>query len=110
MTWHILKILISAIVISFASRLSGEKPKLAGLIVALPLGTMLALFFSQTEFRDAGKSVAFAKSIFYAIPLSLLFFVPFLFAEKVKIPFWGLYGTGVAFVGTGYFIYAWLVK
>lgn len=78
--------------------------------MALPIATMLALAFSQSEFQDAGKTVAFAKSILYAVPLSLLFFLPFLLAEKVRLPFWGLYGAGIILVGLGYFVHAALIK
>ena len=110
MIWQIAKLIISAIVIAFASWLSGRKPALAGFILALPIATMLALAFSQTEFQNSTKSVEFAKSIFYAVPLSLLFFVPFLLADKIKVPFWGLYAAGVILVGLGYLLHAMLVK
>jgi hypothetical protein len=110
MTWQIVKVLISAVIISFASWLSNKRPALAGFMMALPVATLLALAFSQAEYRDASRSVAFAKSIFYAIPLSLLFFVPFLLAEKLKFPFWGLYSAGVLLLGLGYFFHSILVK
>jgi len=90
MFWAILKILIAGILISFSSWLAGKKPILAGFIIALPLTSILALTLNYFEFRDNAKVVTFAKSILLAVPLSLVFFLPFLFAQKLDLPFWTL--------------------
>lgn len=106
----IAKIAISSCVIAFASWLSGKKPELAGFIIALPLGTMLALAFSYGQYHDPAASVKFARSILAAIPLSLLFFVPFLLADKIPVGFWGLYGIGFGLLVAGYFIHTLVAK
>ncbi len=106
----ILKTLVAAIVIAFASWLSGKKPGLAGFIIALPLSSLLVLLFSYTEYHDAAASVRFAKSIFVAVPLSLLFFVPFLLADKLHFGFWGLYASGLALLVVGYFAHTYILK
>ena len=95
MVWAILKILIAGILISFSSWLAGRRPILAGFVIALPLTSVLALTLNYLEFRDSTKVVTFAKSIFVAVPLSLMFFLPFLFAEKIGLPFWGLMFIGL---------------
>ena len=59
----ILKIAVAAVVIGFASWLSGKKPELAGFIIALPLASILALAFSYIEHKDVAASATFAKSI-----------------------------------------------
>lgn len=110
-----IKIAIAACVISFASWLSNKRPELAGFIIALPLSTLLALFFSYSQYQDAASSVKFAKSIFAAIPMSLLFFVPFLLADRLKLfdllgGFWGLYAAGVALIAAGYFAHGLILK
>lgn len=110
MYWAFAKIFISAGVIAFASWLSDKRPELAGFIMALPIATLLALAFSFVEFKDAAATVRFAKSVFVAVPLSLLFFVPFLLAEKLQLPFWGLYTAGIALLATGYFIHLFIMK
>jgi hypothetical protein len=88
----IVKLLLSSIIISFVSWLSGKNANLAGFLTALPLVTLLALAFSHTEWGSARQSVEYAKSIFVAIPVSLLFFIPFLLAEKLNLSFWFCYG------------------
>lgn len=100
----ITKITISAILIAFSSWLAGKKPELAGFIVALPLVTLLVLPFSYAEYQDPAASVRFARSIFAAIPLSLVFFVPFLLADRLQWSFWMLYVSGL-----GLLIGAWLI-
>jgi hypothetical protein len=106
----IAKIAISSCVIAFASWLSGKRPELAGFIIALPLSTMLALAFSYAQYHDPAAAVKFARGILAALPLSLLFFVPFLLAEKLPVGFWGLYGIGFALLVAGYFIHSALTK
>lgn len=99
----LLKTFLAAAVIAGASSLANARPALAGFIMALPLSTLIALAFTQVQFQDAGKTVEFAKSIFLGVPLSLTFFLPFLLADKLKWPFWGLYGAGLGCLVLAYF-------
>jgi hypothetical protein len=104
------KVVLAAITISFVSWLSGKKAGLAGFLTALPLTTLLALAFSHLEWKDQAQSVEYAKSVFLAIPVSLLFFVPFFFAQKFNLSFWMCYSAGVFLLGVGYFIHTYLTK
>ncbi len=104
------KTIVAAILISFVSWLSGKKTGLAGFLIALPLTTLLALAFSHMEWGDSKQSVEYAKSVFVAIPVSLLFFIPFLFAQKLNLGFWTCYSSGIAFLGFGYFVHSYLSK
>lgn len=110
MIFGLTKVILSAGIISFVSWLSGKKLGLAGFLTALPTTTILALAFSQFEWSDSKQSVDFAKSVFYAIPVSLSFFVPFLFAEKFNLNFWTCYITGISFLVIGYFVHQFIVN
>lgn len=105
MLFSIVKLFVAAGVISFSAWLAGKKPALAGFIIALPLSSLIALVFTQVEFQDPTKSVQFAKSIFVSVPLSLMFFLPFLFADWLKFSFWQLYLCGVGCLTLGYGIH-----
>jgi uncharacterized membrane protein YczE len=105
----IAKIVIAALVIATTSSLARKSPGLAGFLMALPIASMLALPFSMVEHRDPAASVAFAKSILFAVPLSLLFFVPFLLAERLGLGFWACYGSGCALVPVAYLAHRSLV-
>ena len=104
------KTLLAAVLISFVSWLAEKKTGLAGFLTALPLTTLLALAFSHLEWGDTEQSVAYAKNILAAVPLSLLFFVPFLCAQKFNLSFWGCYSSGVCLLGVGYLIHSNISK
>lgn len=105
-----IKTLLAAVIISFVSWLAGKKPILAGFITALPLTTMLALVFTQVEWKNSAGSVEYAKSVFVAVPVSLLFFLPFLFAQRLSLSFWTCFTLGIVFLGIGYFIHHFLMQ
>lgn len=104
------KTMVAAIIISFVSWLSGKKTALAGFLTALPLTTLIALVFSHVEWGDTKQSFDYAKSIFVAIPITLLFFLPFLLAPKYNLGFWTSYFIGVALLGIGYFAHSYMTK
>lgn len=110
------KVLFSAGMIAFSSWLAGKRPELAGFIIALPLMTLLVLPFNFAEYQDADNTVAFAKSIFVAVPLSLTFFIPFLLANKIMplLPesagFWVVYISGILCLSGAYFLHQWIMK
>jgi hypothetical protein len=106
MILFISKVLIASVLISSVSWLANKNTSLAGFLTALPLTSMLALAFSQIQFNDSSISIEYAKSVLIAVPLSLLFFVPFLFANKMHLNFWTCFISGVIFLGIGYVIHS----
>ena len=104
------KVLLAAIVIAFASWLSGKKPELSGFIIALPLASILALVFSYLEHKNTESSVIFAKSILVGVPVSYLFFLPFFFAKSLNMNFWLIYGLGILLLIIGYFVHKFIVS
>lgn len=104
------KVIVAAILISFVSWLSNKKVGLAGFLTALPLTTLLALAFSHLQWNDQAQSVAYAKSVFLAVPVSVLFFLPFLLAQKYSLNFWTCYFSGIVLLGLGYFVHQAVLK
>lgn len=100
-----LNVFVSALVISFASWLSGRFPTAAGFLVALPLATMLVLPLSFREHGSAESSILLAQSIFVAIPISLGFFLPFLVSSRFGLSFWQAYALGCAALPVGFFVH-----
>jgi hypothetical protein len=98
----VLKVLLSSAIITFCSWLAGKKPALAGFLIALPISSLLAIAFAQTEWKDPEKSALFARSILVSVPLSLTFFLPFLFVKHLKMPFWGVYSLGLILLVMSY--------
>jgi hypothetical protein len=108
--FFIVKVFISAFLIAFASWLAGKNPILAGFIVALPIVSMLAIFFAYHEYHDIDKLHQFALSIVVAIPLSLSFFIPFLLHKWIKFSFAGSFVLGIVLLVFAYFIHVALLK
>ena len=105
---YISKVLFAALIISFASWLSFKKPVLSGFIIALPLTSILAIMFSYIEHKDIEKTITFSKSILTAIPLSLLFFLPFFFAKNLNLTFWPVFFLGLLFLFFGYLVHKFI--
>jgi hypothetical protein len=104
----VVNVLISAALISFCAWLARTRPDLAGFIVSLPLTTLLVLALNQTQYNDPVKGTLFAKSIFIGVPMSLLFFVPFLLAERLRLSFWTCYLTGLILLIAAFFIHKYI--
>ena len=83
----VLKILLSASIIAGISWYTGKNPPLAGFLIAFPIVSVLAISFSYFQYRDMEKINQFASSIVVSIPLSLLFFVPFILNRWMKWAF-----------------------
>ena len=103
-------VLLSATLISVVLWVSKTNPILGGFIISLPISTLITLGFSKFQNQDVGNTFMLAKSIFVSVPLTLLFFIPFLFAEKWKLSFWSSYFAGVALLAISYFIHRWLMR
>jgi hypothetical protein len=104
----IAKVITASFIISFVSWLSGRMPVLAGFIIALPLQTMIVLPLSQIEHGDPAKTLTLAKSIFLAVPVSMLFLLPFVFAAKLGLSFWQSYGVACGILVLGFGLHRWL--
>ena len=101
----VVKILISSVIIAFSSWLAGRKPVLAGFIVALPLVSILSIFFSYLEYRDMDKINQYAVSILAAVPLSLAFFIPFILNRWFKMNFPMTFGLALGGLALAYWVH-----
>ena len=108
--WSLGKILISALIIAFASRLSGQKTFLAGFIVALPMISILTILFSYLQYRDMEKINELAQSILVAVPLSLVFFIPFVLNRWLNMNFGLSFGLGFFFLFIAFLIHHSIFK
>ena len=104
----LLNTLISAVVIGLVAWMSRRYPSTAGFIVALPLATMLVLPLAYLQHRDADSVFEMARSILVALPITLLFFVPFLMKDRLS--FWGAYAIGCALLPLGYFLHRAIMR
>ncbi len=106
----LVKVLLAALVIAFASWLSGKKPELSGFIIALPIASIIAIAFSYLEHKNTENTVIFAKSILVGVPVSYIFFLPFFFAKNFNMNFWLIYGLGIILLLIGYFVHKYITS
>ena len=104
------KILISSCLIAYSSWLAGKKPGLAGFIIALPLATLLGIIFTYSEYRSMDKVNDYAVSILTAVPLSLLFFIPFVLNRWLKMNFPATLIFALVLLTLAYFVHASIFK
>ncbi len=104
----VLNTLVSALVIGVAAWLSRRYPSGAGFLIALPLATMLVLPLAYLQHRDPDSTFQMARSILVALPITVLFFVPFLMRERFS--FWGAYALGCALLPVGYFLHRAIMR
>lgn len=82
----IAKLVISAALIAVATEVAKRYPFWGAVIVVLPLTSVLAMSWLYFETRDDALVSQFARDVFILVPLSLVFFVPFLLEPKTH---WG---------------------
>jgi uncharacterized membrane protein (GlpM family) len=72
---YVIKIMISAIIITVVSEVSKKTGYIGGLIASLPLTSMLALFWLYNDTKNVDKVAELSTSILLFVIPSLIFFV-----------------------------------
>ncbi|OGI50552.1 MAG: hypothetical protein A3E57_02005 [Candidatus Muproteobacteria bacterium RIFCSPHIGHO2_12_FULL_60_33] len=81
------KVLISAVIIGVATEVAKRYPFWGAVIIALPLTSILAMGWLYAETSDNVLVTKFARDIFLVVPVSLVFFVPFLLETRTRLGF-----------------------
>jgi hypothetical protein len=106
----LINVVLSALVIGVAAWLSDRFPRAAGFIVALPLATLLVLPMAHLQHRDPENTVEFAKSIFIAVPVVMLFLLPFILAVRFGLSFWFSYFVAWLWLIPAFFLHRYLLR
>ena len=106
----ILKILLSVGILLAAAEVAKRSTFWGALVIALPLTSMLAIFWLYWDTRDVAKVSAFARDIFFLVPPSLLFFLPFVFESRSHWSFWMNFASGLAAMTCGFALLKVLLK
>ena len=81
------KVLASAVIIGVAAEVAKRYPFWGAVIIALPLTSILAMGWLYAETRDNMLLTQFARDVFTIVPVSLVFFMPFLLETKTRFGF-----------------------
>ena len=83
----IVKVLVAAVIIGVAAEVAKRNPFWGAILIALPLTSILAMSWLYADTRDNALLTQFARDIFTIVPVSLVFFVPFLLETKTRLGF-----------------------
>lgn len=81
------KVVVSALVIVAASEVAKRDSFWGAAIVVLPLVSILAMSWLYVDTRDNALVTKFAQDVLLLVPVSLVFFAPFLLETKTRLGF-----------------------
>jgi len=104
---NVVKVFVSAIILVTVSEVSQRTPRLGGLLLSLPLVSILAFLLAWTRYHDLPSISRLARETLILVPLGLPFFVPLAFAERLGLDFWPAFGSGIGLAATTIGAYLW---
>ena len=110
MFFSILKVLITAIVIVLAAEVAKRSSLLAGLIVSMPLITVLTLIWLYWDTRDAQKIIDLSYNTIIMVIPSFVFFIFLPLMLKLKQSFSISLFTAILSTSIAYFIFIFFLK
>jgi len=94
------------VIIGVAAEVAKRNPFWGAVIIALPLTSILAMCWLYVDTYDNALLTRFARDIFTIVPVSLVFFVPFLLETKTRLGFIANMCVGLALLAVG----VWLLR
>ena len=98
------KIFITAIIITAITEISKKSVSVGGLVAAMPILTIIALFWFYYEKKDNMFLAGFTKAVFAGFPMTIMFFIPTIYLFKKGYNFYFVMLVGVLFLGIGAYI------
>jgi len=95
MIYPILKVIVSALIISAVSEISKRSSLLGGLLASLPLVSLLAMIWLYRETHDSARVAGLSISIFWLVLPSLILFLILPLLLKRHVPFYPALGLSV---------------
>jgi hypothetical protein len=87
LAWNVLRVILVAVIVVSVAELSKRQPRLGGLLLSLPLMSILAFLVSYLQHHDLPSVSRLAKDTLILVPLGLPFFLPLAFAQRLGIGF-----------------------
>lgn len=100
----IAKIFITALIIATITEVSKRSVTLGGLIAAMPILTVIALFWFYYEKRDNIFMAEFTKSVLAGFPMTIMFFIPTIYMFKKGYNFYLTIFVGLICLAVGAYV------
>jgi len=105
------KLVVNGVVAGFVvvavSEVARRYPRVAEVILAVPLVVFAVYAVIYNQVPELGPISKMARQMLVLVPLSLTFFVPLAFADRLHLTFWPAYVIGLALVTVGVASYLW---
>ena len=89
MTYFVIKILVTALIVALISELSRRYNLMAAALASLPLVSILAFIWINLESNNTQRLIVLSQDIFWLVLPSLSFFLLFPLLLKQGWTFWG---------------------
>ncbi|MBY0586594.1 hypothetical protein K2X85_05425 [bacterium] len=99
MTATILRAIVSAVILVAVAEVSKRQPRLGAILLTLPIVSILAFTLSWWQYHDLVAVSRLARETLVLVPLTLPFFLPLAFAERLHLGFWTALGLGLLLAG-----------
>lgn len=100
----VVKIFITAFIITAITEISKKSVTIGGLVAAMPILTILALLWFYYEKKDNMFMAGFTKSVLAGFPMTIMFFLPTIYLFKKGYNFWLVLFVGILFLAIGAYI------
>jgi len=98
---------IAGFVVVAVSEVARRYPRAADVLLAVPLVVFAVYALMYLRVPDLAPITRMARQMLILVPLSLPFFVPLAFAERLHLTFWPAFGMGLALVVASVGTYLW---
>jgi hypothetical protein len=82
------KALLTGSTVVAVSEIAGRMPRLGGFLLSLPLISIIAFIMTWSISPKPEVINNLAQEMLILIPLTLIFYVPFLFVNQINFSFW----------------------
>ena len=108
MWWNIFRGLVAGVIVVAVAELSEKHPRLGGLLLALPIISIVAMVMAWMHHRDIVAASRLAKETLVLVPLGLPLFVPLALAGRLGYGFWTAIALGIALASSSTALWFWL--
>jgi hypothetical protein len=109
MTYYIIKVLISAIMIVLVSEIAKRSSLLGGIFASIPLISVLAMIWLYSDTKDIMQVSSLATSVFWLVIPSLALFVSLPVLLKNGMGFYLSMGVSIIITILSYYIMIYLL-
>ena len=99
--------IVAGFVVVAVSEIARRSPRAADVILAVPLVVFAVYAIMYLRAPELAPITRMARQMLVLVPLSLTFFVPLAFAERLHLTFWPAFTTGLALVTASVGSYLW---